>query len=147
MAAWTEILTIGVGSGFLSLKLLASWSQLRCAARGLEQGILSPQLRNFNMACSEGELANFLPPPATSHEPWDDLQDVVESLSGRLVRLEATYLHAVFKTPIWGFEEDLEARFDRAKQRIHLRSSARVGYSDSGSNSKRIDALKRLVAA
>lgn len=145
MAAWTEILTIGIGSGFLSLKLLASWSQLRCAARGLEKGILSPHISNSNMACSEGEFSNILPLPATSHEPWDDLQDVVESLSGRLVRLEDTYLHAVFKTPIFGFAQDFEARWDKEAKCIHVRAASRVGISDLGSNGQRIEKMRYFL--
>jgi len=36
-------------------------------------------------------------------------------------------------------------RFDEAEKMVHLRSAARLGYSDFGVNRKRIEALKKLL--
>lgn len=145
MANWTEPLLVMLGGGFLSLKLLAVWSHTRSAARGVVDGKLAPNSPSANSVCSEGEGANIEPLSANHEETWESLQDAVESLSGRFITIEADYFHATFRTPFLRFEDDLEARYDREAECIHLRSSSRVGYSDMGTNLKRVKALRRLV--
>lgn len=134
-----------IGGGLLSLKLLALWSHRRSAARGLVSGTLAPVNPSPNSVSSEGEGANITPLSAQDAAAWEALQDAIEGLSGRLVTSEADYLHAVFRTPVLGFEDDLEARFDTKNNLIHLRSSSRVGHSDMGANLKRVEALKRVL--
>ena len=145
MLNWVEFVVIVLSGGILSLKLLAVWSHTRCVAHGIVDGKLAPNNLSPNSVCSEGETANIAPLAAECYEAWDNLQDAVESLSGRFIVIEGNYLHAVFRSPILGFEDDLEARYDVQSKSIHLRSSSRVGYSDMGSNAKRVEALKRLL--
>lgn len=140
-----ELLAVIIGGGVLSLKLLAVWSHTRNAAHGIIEGKLAPNNPSPNSVCSEGKTANIAPLRVSEHDAWENLQDAIESFSGRFERIEHDYLHAVFKTPIWGFEDDLEARFDREANLIHLRSSSRVGYSDRGVNRRRVDSLKRIL--
>lgn len=145
MLSWIEPALVVLGGGFLSLKLLAIWSHKRCAARGLIAGKLAPNNPSPNSVCSEAEGANIAPIAVSDPESWKSLKDAVESLSGRFITTETHYLHAVFRTPLLGFEDDLEARFDSENNLIHLRSSSRVGHSDMGANLKRVEALRRLV--
>ena len=140
-----ELLAVIIGGGVLSLKLLAVWSHTRNAAHGIIKGKLAPNNSSPNSVCSEGETANINPLRVSDSDAWENLQDAIESLSGRFERIEHEYLHAVFKTPLWGFEDDLEARFDRQANLIHLRSASRVGYSDRGTNGRRVDSLKRIL--
>ncbi|MFC5050803.1 DUF1499 domain-containing protein [Rubritalea spongiae] len=145
MSSILELLAVATGGGVLSLKLLAVWSHTRNAARGIIDGKLAPNNPSPNSVCSEGETANITPLEVKEHDAWENLQDAIESLSGRFMSIQQDYLHAVFKTALWGFEEDLEARFDRDANVIHLRSASRVGYSDMGTNRKRVETLKRLL--
>lgn len=145
MLNWVEPVVIMLGGGMLSLKLLAVWSHTRCTAHGVVDGKLAPNNLSPNSVCSEGETANIAPLAAEPLSSWENLQDAVESLSGRFIQIEVNYLHAVFRTPILGFEEDFEARYDNDAQSIHLRSSSRVGYTDMGSNAKRVESLKRMI--
>ena len=145
MSNWIEPVLVVIGGGFLSLKMLAVWSHTRSAARGVINGKLAPNNPSPNSACSEGEGANIDPIVVSDPELWEGLQDAVESLSGRFVTIETNYLHAVFKTSVLGFEDDLEARYDTENNLIHLRSSSRVGHSDMGCNLKRVEALRRLI--
>jgi uncharacterized protein (DUF1499 family) len=145
MASILELIAVTAGGGVLSLKLLAVWSHTRNAAHGIIDGKLAPNNPSPNSVCSEGEGANIAPLAVNGLDAWENLQDAVESLSGRFIKIEENYLHAVFKTPIWGFEDDFEARFDREEKTIHLRSASRVGYSDMGSNSKRVEKLKSIL--
>jgi uncharacterized protein (DUF1499 family) len=145
MLNWVEPVVILLTGGVLSLKLLAVWSHTRCAAHGVVDGKLAPNNLSPNSVCSDGEAPNIAPLVAKHVDTWENLQDAVESLSGRFIVTEANYLHAVFRTPLLGFEEDFEARYDREANTIHLRSASRVGYSDMGSNTKRVEALKRII--
>ena len=145
MLNWVEPVVVLLGGGVLSLKLLAVWSHTRCTAHGVVDGKLAPNNLSPNSVCSEGETANIAPLAAEHVDSWENLQDAVQSLSGRFILTEANYLHAVFRTPVLGFEEDFEARYDNEDNCIHLRSASRVGFSDMGSNAKRVESLKRLV--
>jgi len=145
MLNWVEPVVIFLTGGVLSLKLLAIWSHTRCAPHGVVGGKLAPNSLSPNSVCSDGEMPNIEPLEVKHGDTWENLQDAVESLSGRFITIEANYLHAVFRTPLLGFEEDLEARYDRETNSIHLRSASRVGYSDMGSNAKRVEALKRIL--
>ncbi|MFC4992259.1 DUF1499 domain-containing protein [Rubritalea tangerina] len=145
MSSWLEWFAVMLGGGALSLKCLAVWSQTRSAAHGLIHGRLAPNNASPNSVCSEGEAANIAPLKLSGPDTWEDLQDAIESLSGRLITVESHYLHAVFKTPIWGFEDDLEARLDTETGHIQLRSSSRVGYSDTGTNARRVESLRALL--
>ncbi|MFT6364114.1 MAG: hypothetical protein ACJAZ8_002538 [Planctomycetota bacterium] len=63
-----------------------------------------------------------------------------------LVTVEQTYAHAVFRTPLMRFRDDLEVRLDEPNTVIHVRSASRVGHSDMGANRKRVEALRVLWA-
>lgn len=52
-----------------------------------------------------------------------------------------TYLHAEYRSVVFGFIDDLELRLDKSAQRIDLRSASRLGHSDFGVNRKRLMAL------
>ena len=54
----------------------------------------------------------------------------------------SNYLHYTFTTPLWGFIDDVEFRLDASKQLFHVRSASRIGYSDLGTNRKRIEMIR-----
>lgn len=57
------------------------------------------------------------------------------------------YLHAVFKTPLMGYRDDVEFAPDPADpHRIQVRSASRLGKSDLGANRKRIERLRSYLA-
>ncbi|MFT5883018.1 MAG: hypothetical protein ACI9FG_001528 [Crocinitomicaceae bacterium] len=145
MLNWLEPVVILLTGGVLSLKLLAIWSHTRSAAHGIVNGKLAPNNSSSNSVCSDGDTPNIAPLAQNYAISWEDLQDAVESLSGRFMVIEANYLHAVFRTPLLGFEDDFEARYDEEANSIHLRSASRVGYSDMGGNAKRVEAIKRIL--
>ncbi|MCK5121216.1 MAG: DUF1499 domain-containing protein, partial [Methylococcales bacterium] len=69
---------------------------------------------------------------------WDKLKQIIVSQNGNIQTETNDYLWAIFKTPVLGFVDDVEARFDSSKNLIHLRSASRVGYYDFGANRKRL---------
>lgn len=54
------------------------------------------------------------------------------------------YIHAVFKSKLFRFADDVEFLIDDKNKIIHVRSASRVGYSDMGVNRKRIESLRLL---
>lgn len=54
------------------------------------------------------------------------------------------YIHAVFKSKLFRFADDVEFLIDDKNKIIHVRSASRVGYSDMGVNRKRIENLRVL---
>ncbi|MHA1884945.1 MAG: DUF1499 domain-containing protein [Promethearchaeota archaeon] len=56
----------------------------------------------------------------------------------KLITEEQYYLHYEFRTATFKFVDDVEFYFEEAKNLIHFRSAARLGYSDLGVNKKRM---------
>lgn len=65
----------------------------------------------------------------------------------RLLTTTPRYVRAEVKTRLFGFLDDVEARFDLASGRLELRSTSRVGVSDLGANAARLDRLVRAITA
>jgi len=71
------------------------------------------------------------------------LREVLHRMPGvRLVSVTDQYIHAQFRTPVFRFVDDAEFLLDPATARIHVRSAARIGYSDFGLNRRRIESIR-----
>ena len=57
---------------------------------------------------------------------------------------EGDYLAATFETPFFRFVDDMEFRMVPEKKRIQIRSASRVGYSDMGTNRKRVERFRKV---
>jgi uncharacterized protein (DUF1499 family) len=60
---------------------------------------------------------------------------------------DGRYLHVVFTTRLLRFKDDVEFYFAEDEPVIHVRSASRVGYSDLGTNRRRVEALRKAFAA
>jgi uncharacterized protein (DUF1499 family) len=54
-----------------------------------------------------------------------------------------TYLRVEATTAIFHFVDDVELMFDLEAQVIHFRSASRTGYSDLGTNRRRMEKIRR----
>ena len=73
---------------------------------------------------------------------------VILSILARMPRVtivteEDHYLHATFRSRIFGFVDDVEFVFDDATAAIHFRSASRTGYSDMGVNRNRMTEISK----
>ena len=76
-------------------------------------------------------------------EAFARLRDLVASWPGAAIVSEADgYLHAEFTTRWLRFVDDVEFLLDPAAGVIHVRSASRLGYSDLGTNRRRIEAIR-----
>ena len=62
----------------------------------------------------------------------------------KIVTVDGGYLHAEFKSALFGFVDDVEFMAAPAAGVIHVRSASRVGYSDLGANRKRVENIRAL---
>jgi len=132
----------------------AHQSRTKVPDYGLDEGRLRGCPATPNCVCSEAggtDPARAIDPlPLAGREhtaAWQALQDAVAALGGEVVLATGDYLAATFRTPLFGFVDDLEARLDRDAGVIQLRSASRVGHSDLGANRKRIERIARHYAA
>jgi uncharacterized protein (DUF1499 family) len=62
-----------------------------------------------------------------------------------VIREERDYLYAEFRTPLMRYVDDVE--FLKAGPVLHVRSASRLGRRDFGVNRRRIEEIRRLIAA
>lgn len=65
----------------------------------------------------------------------------------RIVTVRDDYIHAEFTSAVFRFVDDVEFYFDDDSKTIHMRSAARIGYSDFGVNRKRLEEIISMFNA
>ena len=80
--------------------------------------------------------------PGDPAAAWGALKRAADAVGGTIKTDEKFTLHAVVKTPVLRFPDDLHARLDRAAGVIHVRSASRVGRKDFGANRRRVEKLR-----
>ena len=73
---------------------------------------------------------------------WQKLPEVIEEDGGRIIRNDVSYIHAIYKSSIFGFVDDIEFRHTSSGKTIHVRSASRVGRSDLGANLRRLERIR-----
>jgi len=65
----------------------------------------------------------------------------------KIIRHDATYLYAEFRTRRMRFVDDVEFAFDQNAGLIHVRSASRLGRRDFGVNRARVEAIRARIQA
>lgn len=63
----------------------------------------------------------------------------------RVVEQRENYLHAVFRSLVFRFPDDVEFLADGDSGLLHFRSAARLGYYDFGANRRRMERLTEML--
>ena len=58
---------------------------------------------------------------------------------------DTSFIQAVVKTPLMKFRDDVQLQFDTDSKLIQVRSSSRLGFSDLGTNYRRVEALRKVL--
>jgi uncharacterized protein (DUF1499 family) len=112
---------------------------------------LSPCPKSPNCVSSLSKDKSHQVNPLTYNTPLDEAREkliaVLHSMKrSEIVIAESNYIHATFKSALFGFVDDVEFSFDDEKKIIDVRSASRTGYFDLGVNRRRIeDMRKRFV--
>jgi uncharacterized protein (DUF1499 family) len=73
-------------------------------------------------------------------EAFERLRGIIEAMPGaRITQANPDYLHAEFKTAVFGFIDDLEFAIADTPGTIHVRCASRAGYWDLGVNRRRVE--------
>lgn len=112
---------------------------------GMRDGRLTPCPSSPNCVSSRSDTERHrIDPLRFSDEPdraFERLKQVLRSRSdSTLVEERDGYLRVELRTRL--FVDDAEFLLDRAGRVIHLRSASRLGYSDLGTNRRRIEELR-----
>jgi len=72
------------------------------------------------------------------------LEQVFVTMADQVQALEnGTALHAEFKSTVFGFIDDVDARLIADQNRIEIRSASRTGYYDFGVNRRRVEKIRK----
>lgn len=139
-----------IAIGFTALFFAAAFVVARISQAASPQPGPKDRLRpcpdSPNCVSSENNTVAPIPLEGqNSQDAWKQLQQIISRQGGHLQEVQPTYLWATYKTPVFGFVDDVEARLDSDARVIHLRSASRVGYYDFNTNRKRLLQLKSAM--
>ncbi|MAI56647.1 MAG: hypothetical protein CMP93_05295 [Gammaproteobacteria bacterium] len=76
-------------------------------------------------------------------ESWNLLNRILEKTSNcRIISQDSSYIHAEFRTRLFRFVDDVEFRLESETSEIAVRSASRVGFSDLGTNRRRLERIR-----
>jgi uncharacterized protein (DUF1499 family) len=105
-----------------------------------------PKSPNCVSSLSEDE-SHYVAPLAyetTLEEAREKLILIINSMKrSEIVTAETNYIHAIFKSALFRFVDDVEFSFDDQRKVIDVRSASRTGYSDLGVNRKRVEEIRK----
>ena len=113
---------------------------------GVKDGRLAPPRRTPNCVSSQADPADAEHYIAPIRGDLAAARRAVESLPrSRVIRADANYLYAEFRSKLLGYVDDVEFYFDGAL--LQVRSASRLGRKDFGVNRRRVEALRGLIQA
>lgn len=125
----------------LSMAWLARQSRQMPPPELPADGRLPPCPASPNCVCSEPgtDSAHAVPPLPDN---WPGLLAAIRAEGGVVDRDDGRFLRAQFRSPVFGFVDDVLARRDRERGVIQIRSASRVGRSDFGVNRRRVAVIR-----
>jgi uncharacterized protein (DUF1499 family) len=113
---------------------------------GLHAGRLKPCPNTPNCVSSQAHDGAHIAPlvfPDAPDAAFTRLKEILLTLPRVRITAEASgYVRAEAVSRVFGFVDDLEFRLDADNRVVHVRSAARLGYSDFGVNRKRIETIR-----
>lgn len=138
------LLTVAVIGLLVRFFALGNQSQKMTPHVGLEAGHLRP--------CPDKPNCAIMPitVPATIAAPGPQVLERVSlilttKMNAQIRATAENYLHAEFRSSIFGFVDDMELQWDEGARILNVRSASRVGHSDLGANLRRVNELARLI--
>ena len=109
---------------------------------------LTPCPKKPNCVSSRAGGRQRIEPIANGETQWQRLPKVLGEYPGiRIVARDSDYLRAEARTPMLKFVDDLEFELSPEENVIHMRSASRLGYSDFGTNRKRLESIRERLEA
>ena len=104
-----------------------------------------------NCVCSDAEGGSHAIAPleisATPEAAWQALLEHLEAQPRvTIVQRDGDYLRAESRTLLLRFVDDVEFHLRPSTNQIAMRSASRLGYSDLGTNRRRLEAIRESLA-
>lgn len=114
---------------------------------GVKNGQLSPCPPSNNCVVSQNADAKHAIDPITYHVDRDTARKTLVKVLSVVPRTEVieqtdNYIHALSKSRIFKFVDDVEFYLPSDEPVIHTRSASRVGESDLGVNRRRVEQIR-----
>jgi len=129
------------------------FSGKRPASLGVTAGRFAPCKPTPNCVSSQADRSDamhYLAPLAAGNDPrrtFEALEQIVRATPRtKVVRDEADYLYAEYRSRLFGFVDDVEFWLDSRAGVIHVRSASRLGRSDLGVNRTRVEDIRTRLA-
>jgi len=140
-----DLSLFGIISSFLLMGCTGTMPDL-----GINNGRLTPCPKTPNCVNSQavGEKCYIQPIEYTGAQQkarFHLLQVLESEDQAKILTTQENYVRAEFKSAFFGFVDDVEFYFSESQTSekvIHVRSASRIGYSDFGTNRKRIERIK-----
>lgn len=118
---------------------------------GVHAGHLAPCPNTPNCLSSQSQDPEHHIAPLKANEApeaeFASLKSIVQNSNrAKIVAETDDYLYAEFTSPWMGFVDDVEFVLNSQGKSIDVRSASRLGESDLGANSKRIEAIRQQLA-
>ncbi|BAY65174.1 hypothetical protein NIES22_52770 [Calothrix brevissima NIES-22] len=131
----------------LAIFLTLTTNSAFAASLGLNNGYLSSCPASDNCVVSQDADAKHAIKPIPYHvDPNVAKETLLKVLSvvprTEVVEQTENYIHALSKSRIFKFVDDVEFYFPTDESVIHVRSASRVGESDLGVNRRRIEQIR-----
>ncbi|MDZ7994624.1 MAG: DUF1499 domain-containing protein [Nostoc sp. EfeVER01] len=122
----------------------ATWA---ASSLGVENGHLSSCPASDNCVVSQNADAKHAIDPIPYHVDRNAAREILLKVIGVVPRTEIVeqtdnYIHALSKSRIFQFVDDVEFYLPPNESVIHLRSASRVGESDLGVNRRRAEQIR-----
>ncbi len=136
----------------LALIFMASCSSSKSTVPRINNGKFLPCPSSPNCVSSQAEDAKHkVDPIAFPIRKKTVIQGIIVKALNEIGRVEILtntpeHIHAIFKTKIFKFKDDLDLYIDQTENLIHVRSASRTGYSDFNVNRKRVEQLRYIIA-
>jgi uncharacterized protein (DUF1499 family) len=122
-------------------------SSALASSLGVDSGHLASCPASQNCVVSQGADAKHAINPIAYHLDRDKARETLLKVLGVIPRttiVEQTddYIHALSKSRVFGFVDDVEFYFPKDEDVIHIRSASRVGESDLGVNRRRLEQIR-----
>jgi len=119
---------------------------------GANNESLSPCPKSPNCVSSlSDDKSNHVEPlsyKGSQEEAREKLISVIDSMKrSEIVTAKTNYIHATFKSALFGFLDDVEFSFDDERKSINVRSASRTGYYDFGVNRRRVEEIRTRFMA
>ncbi|MDH6058105.1 DUF1499 domain-containing protein [Umezakia ovalisporum] len=122
-----------------------TWAE--SSSLGIHNGYLSPCPPSNNCVLSQNPDAKHAIDPITYHVHRDKARGTLLQVLSVVPRTEVieqtdNYIHALCKSRIFKFIDDVEFYLPTNESVIHARSASRIGESDLGVNRRRVEQIR-----